>query len=100
MALDLELTGHRAPDPLRGDRRAGDMTGVNQRGYKLVSSHLRHGVLCADILQQTFSDLRQKEVANRVSERVVDGFEVIEIEPQYGDPFSAPVRIGQRLGQP
>src|ERR1017187_7854832 len=100
VALDHELTGHRLPDPIRGGCRAGDMIGVNQREYKLVSSHLRHGVLCADILLQTFSDLLQKKVADRVSERVINGLKVIQIEPQYGDPFAAPASIGQPLGQP
>src|ERR1039457_2736823 len=81
MALDLELTGHGSPEPLHRGRRAGEGTGVNQGEYKLVSSRLRHRVLGAGMLVQTLSDLLQKQVAHRVSQRVSTGFEVIQIQP-------------------
>src|ERR1039458_6880712 len=80
MALDLKLTGHGSPEPLPRGRRAGEGTGVNQGEYNLVPSHLRHRVLGAGMLVQTLSDLLQQKVANRVPQRVINGFEVIQIE--------------------
>src|ERR1035441_4255127 len=96
MAPDLELTAHHSPEPLHRGRRAGEGTGGDQREYKLVSSRLRHRVLGAGMLVQTLSDLLQKQVAHRVSQRVINGFEVIQIEPQYGHPFLAAASIYQR----
>src|SRR5664279_46456 len=100
MTLNLEFAGHLTPDPLCSCRHAGDIARVNQREYKLVSSDLSHRVLRAGMFVQTFSDLLQKRVANRMSQRVVDGLEVIKVEPPYGDRLSPPSGIAYRLGQP
>src|ERR1035437_7415693 len=85
MALDLELTGHGSPEPLHRGRRAGEGTGGNQGEYKLVPPHLPRGVLGGGMLVQTLPDLLQQKAANRVPRRVINVFEVIQIEPQYGD---------------
>jgi hypothetical protein len=47
---------------------------------------------------QPFCDLLQNKVANRVPERVVNGFEPIEIEEQKRNFVLSPTSTGERLG--
>ena len=69
---------------------------------EFVAAEARHGVVRAHARSQSAGHRLQQRVADRVTERVVDGLEVIEIEAEHRkrvaalDPRSAPSSISSR----
>jgi hypothetical protein len=52
---------------------------------ELVAAEARHGIMLAQLTPQAAGDLLEQQIAQRMAERVVDGFEIIEIDAQYGE---------------
>ncbi len=57
---------------------------LRQQNRKLVAAETRHGVAFAHTARQSLGDRLQHSIACGVAERVVDGFEAIEIEQEHG----------------
>jgi hypothetical protein len=96
VSLDIERLRNRAQHLLRDDRSGIASGKLLQDDRKFVAADARDGVAFADRLLQTPRDLPQELVADRMSERVVDDFEVVEVEEQHRQHRTAP--LSQREG--
>ena len=70
----------------------------SQHNKEFVSAYPGHGVLFTSPFLQAFCDLLQNKVADRVPERVVNGFEPVEIEEQKRNFVLLPTSTGECLG--
>ena len=84
IVVELERTSERVEDPLGGLHRHLRIVDVLEQDRELVAAEPGGGVGRADAYRDALSDLEQNPVADGVTEAVVDGLEVVEIDEQNG----------------
>jgi len=92
-----EGLGHSVYDPLGQHLGPLRLFRSDLDDGELVAAEPGDGVLLGEATCDTGRDGLQEHVADRVAERVIDGFELVEIETQDGErcaPFADP---GERL---
>jgi len=83
----------------------GDMGGIlrlfnfRQQDHEFVTALPADRVRCADAIHQTISNRAQQLIADLVPQRIVDMFEVIEIQKKQGQLLAVPSSQSDRLGQ-
>ena len=83
--------------------RAGDLGcfdpvgGVLEQDSELVAAEAGAGVGGPQARLQPFADLAEQEIAGRMTERVVDRLEVVEIHEQHGDGLAVPGLTFERV---
>ena len=65
------------------------LTQVCEHQHELITTQTRHGVTLAHTGFQPSSHLLQQQVANVMTQRVVEGFEMIQIDEQQRRAFLA-----------
>ena len=84
----------------RHRRRVGLAPDSVHEEQELVPAHARHRVIRADAAPEAVGRLHEKLVARRVSERVVDALEVVEVEEHDRERLAAPLRVEDRERKP
>ncbi len=83
-----------------------DELGVFERRHlgqdhgELVAAQASDGVLLADDRAKPFGDLLQQQIADGVSQAVVDHLEAIEVDVEDGEPPAIARGAGDRLTEP
>jgi hypothetical protein len=98
VTLSDEFSGHCIHEPLSGDGCVGCVLYSSQHNEELVSADSGYCVLFTRPFLQPLCDLLQNKVADRVPERVVNGFELVEIEEQQRNFALLPTSTGEGLG--
>jgi hypothetical protein len=85
-------------EPLSGDCCVGCVLYSSQHNEEFVSAYPGHCVLFTRKSLKPFCNFLQDKVADRVPERVVNGFEPVEIEEQKRNFVLLPTSTGECLG--
>ena len=83
-AGDVVWCGQRQQHLLGTERRILRVFDLCKQNHEFVAPLAAHGVRIAQASQQTLRNRLQEFVADRVSERIVDVFEAIQIQKQHG----------------
>ncbi len=97
LAVDDHRSLQRGTDPL-GDELGALRVGIGQQQGELVAAEARAGIPGPGQVPESVGDLYQHRVTAGVTARVVDGFEVIEIEEQHPATVDADVLKGASQG--
>ena len=89
MAVDIVRPGDRLADALGQRHRVGRILDAGHDDGELVAAEPGDGVGRAGAAAQPLGDDLEQLVADRVAERIVDAFEVIEIEAEHGEALAA-----------
>src|SRR5207244_1518810 len=89
MAVDLERCADGLDDAHGKRFRLARIAHAGLDDRELVAAEPRHQVAVAHAAEQPLAHLLEKNIADRVPQRVVDSLEVIEIEAQYGEALPA-----------
>ncbi len=95
---EQEGPAHGGDDAVGDDPGPGDV-GVVEEHHELVAPEPRGGVAHAQASAQPVRDLRQQDVARRVTERVVDHLEPVEVDEEKGEVGSRARRLGEAVFQ-
>ncbi len=60
----------------------GSLTQVFQHHYELITAQTGHSVIVSHTGGQTLRDLLQQQVSNVMAERVIEGFEIVQVNEQ------------------
>jgi hypothetical protein len=86
VAFDDERRGvHRFQQALRGDRRLGLPADVGQQEGELVAAEPGHQRVVGQTAGEPLRDLLQQPVARAMPQRVVDLFEVVQVQKKDAD---------------
>jgi hypothetical protein len=80
ITLDYHFSSQSIHDPLSGNRCVGNVLYIVHHDEEFVTSEPGNRVLFAPPCFKPFCNAFQKEVAGRVSKRVINVFEPVEIE--------------------
>ena len=94
MARDLGALGHRCEQALRNLRDFVEVGHALEQHGELVVAQARQGIDAAQARLQAARRLGEDEVAHRLSERVVDLLEIVEVEDHHRE--QAPAAVGAR----
>ena len=97
VVVELERTAERVEDPLGGLHRRLRVVDVLEQDRELVAAEPGGGVGRADACRDALSHLEQDPVADGVTEAVVDGLEVVEIDEQHGHAHAVAQRPRDRV---
>ena len=100
LIFNQEFSGHAVEDPVGGDGRFGNTLQGGQHDQEFVAAAAGHRIFFPDTPLEPFGNLLQEKIAERVSQRIVDDFEAVEIEKQNCDFLVVlAASAGQRFGQ-
>ena len=85
--------GHDFVGPFRGIL---GVVQLREDDHELVTAIATHGVRAADARRDLLADAAQERISQQVSPRVVDRFEMIEIQEEHGHPLLMTMRQSQR----
>ena len=97
VVVELERAGQRVEDPLGGLHRGLGVLHVLEQDRELVAAEPGGGVGGADARGHALRDLEQDPVAGGVTEAVVDGLEVVEVDEQHRHPDALAQRPRDRV---
>lgn len=80
MRSDLERGADRLHDSFGHHEYIGDAGNTFQDGGELIAAHARDGIHFTNALQQSGRHEFQQLIADIVPQRIIDGFESIQVE--------------------
>ena len=83
---------------LRNDGCGAAIADFGDEHGEFVAAHARHRIFAAHACDQSRRDHLQHAIANRVTERVVDELELIDVEEENGRTALGALRVRQRHG--
>src|SRR3954468_16418715 len=87
MAFDLKRLCNAVDHALREHASLARSLQVGLQDHKLIAAETRDRVDLASAILQALGHCPQQGIADRMSERIVDRLEVIEIEAEHGETF-------------
>src|ERR1035437_502829 len=94
-----ETRVHRLHSLLRRNRYVGRILDTGQHDDELVAAHPGDYVRFTYAFPKPFGNVLQHEVPERVSKRVVDDFEPVEIKKQQRNLLISPASVSQGIFQ-
>ena len=89
--VDNVRGGQDPKDFSRTKSRVFFMFDLRQENYEFVATHATYGVRSPDTRNQAAGDRLQQLVAHNVAQRVIDFFEVVQIDEQDRELFALPL---------
>src|ERR1700680_4212703 len=100
MPFNREWSGQTCPHPGRERCCGQGIACVRLQYRKLVAAKARDEVRRSDGIFESLHDLSQESIAYRVTERVVDVLEIVEIKEMDGERAGAAPAGGEGYGEP
>ena len=97
MTLDDESRAHLFHNPFRYNRYIGYLLHAVQHDQEFVAAHPGYCVVFPRAVLEPFRNLLQHHISERVSERVIDDFEPVEIEKQQRNFLISPASDSQSI---
>src|ERR1700736_6296742 len=100
MPFNLERSGKTRTNPGRERCCGYGIACVRLQYRKLIAAEARNEVGRPDGIFESLHDLPEESVANRVTERIVDVLEIVEIDEKDGQRAGAAFARGEGYGEP
>ena len=100
LLVDGVRAGYRPHNSTRRNRSFFRLLYFGQQHDKFIAALTADRIRATDAVHQAFSDRLKQLVADRMSQRIVDVFEAVQIQKQHRDRLLVTVRRGDRLANP
>src|SRR5579863_4850840 len=95
-----ERARHRGENLFRGEGRISCIGDLWEQDHEFIPAEAAYGVGTPYTSNRAFRNQAKQLVARRVPQRIVDLFEAIQIQKQYGKAIALPAGQGKRLRNP